>query len=141
MRCCRLLGKGTILSVNYQEFEGTILLKWNDVKLRVCYNIPERYARELLYDGENIIVDLWLLYGTIKKLDKNKKDFPKDSLICGGRLIGQVSKILSENELRLDCGWLIDICNEEPLYKIASGDFVETVGTFHVYFPGTEWER
>jgi len=85
------------------------------------------------------LIDLWLFDGTLKKVKSMTKTFDQNSR----EITGEVMIIHSKDKIRVDCGFLIDIMNEKPIEDINVGDYIETKGTFQVFFPNTEysWEE
>lgn len=88
--------------------------------------------------NEQKLIDLWLFDGTLKTTELKAKSFDQNNK----QIIGEVKFIYSEDKLQVDCGFLIDIKNETVIKDISVGDFIETKGTFQVFFPNTEysWE-
>lgn len=140
--------------------EGNMVIELNGNLFKVYYQMPNYFIEEYLlnkldWDQEDslvykikgsdnckMLIDLWLVYGYCKLTENKNKLFPIDINKCGGLCKGEIISINQNNELRMDCGILIDVDNEKELndkYKI--GDHVEVTGTYQIYLPNTEYDR
>jgi len=84
---------------------------------------------------EKILIDLWLYDGILKRTNLRVKNVDQ----VNHKIDGEVVFIKSEREIRVDCGILVDIKNEEIVKGIEIGDYIKTHGTFQVFFPNTEF--
>ena len=123
------------------EFEGFITIKLDNELLYVSYQAPYEFAIEYIHINEKIPVDIWLLDGKAKIMNIPSKQHPNNPKIAGGIIEGQVKAVFSSQEFRIDSGLLeIDIGNDEPI-ELRENDFIETSGTYQIFFPGTEWSK
>jgi len=123
------------------DYEGCICLKIDNTIISVHYQIPLKEARKYFIPGNVLAVDLWLFYGTAKKICLQNKQVPTNIAIAGGVLNGQVKEVYNSQEFRIDCGvFEIDLLNEEPL-DILKDMYVQTEGTFHIFLPETKWSK
>jgi hypothetical protein len=134
--------EATILKIMPNDYEGLLLISINELIMLVAYQASYEFI-EKFQSFDKINVDLWLVYGKAKKIDNKQKIFPLEHDVAGGTIIGQIVAIHSSFEFRLDCGLLtIDIDNEEAeLQNIYLGDYIETRGTYYVYFQDCEYSR
>lgn len=142
--------------------EGDITVELNGSLFKVYYQMPDYFIKENILskfhyiqtdiwgrkykineiDNCNMLIDLWLVYGHCKLTENKNKLLPIDTIKSGGLCRGEIITLNQDNEVRIDCGILIDVDDEEELnneYKI--GRFVEVSGTFQIYFPNTEYDR
>ena len=125
-----------ILDMRADEFEGCVLLSIDGEVLNCEYQAPEDNMKNIVL-GSYRTVDLWMIYGDIKQVSKNAATFSTNPKICGGTVCGIVTKRLSANKLRVDCGKLVfDIdcdfgvnMSEIPLHVP-----VEVTGTYYIEF-------
>jgi len=123
------------------EFEGMITVKLGDQILLVAYQTPLEFAKEYIQINKILSADLWLFYGKAKKIEIPSKEIPNNPKIAGGKIKGQVKAVFSSREFRVDCGLFeIDIMNEED-FNIYENDYIETKGTYQIFFPGTDWSK
>ena len=133
--------KAYIRDVFYEWYEGSLYLDVNGISFAAAYtvNCDEFIARHLKI-GAQITVDLWLRYcNHIKYLPVYApKSFPQNRKICGGSIQGMVVSSHEPDLFRLDCGVItIDVKLEGGIAPPV-GQMIQTTGTYHVFFPGTE---
>lgn len=139
--------------------EGNMLIEFGNNSLMVYYQAPDAFIKEYIIQKTNNIkknplefilsddkalfpIDLWLVYRECRKLNSIEKEFPKNLNVSGGTIKGEIVSLSTENEIRIDCGIIIDIDNESNTPNLLSkGDYVEVAGTYQVYFPRTEYCR
>lgn len=130
-----------LLNYKMYEYEGTALLGIGNHQMLVAYQAPFEFMKQHFNTRDKIWVDLWFLYGKAKKINNNHKIMVTDLKIAGGKITGEIVFQFSPYEFRLDCGILIDIENDESIEGINIGDYIETEGTYQIYFPDTVWKR
>lgn len=124
------------------EFEGHIIIRINEIELMVAYQASCDFANKYIELHKKLLVDLWLVYGKANRITNPLKALPTNLKVAGGTIKGEVKKILSPHEFRVDCGLLIiDVDNEEPNAEICENDYIEIEGTYQIYFPKTNWAR
>ena len=131
-----------ILKIDYiDDYEGHITIKLNSQVLLVSYQAPYDFAKEYIRIHEILPVDLWIVYGEAKRIYIPIKEIPNNHNIGGGIIKGQVRTVFSSDKFRVDCGCFeIDICNEEPI-DLCENDYIETRGTYFIFFPDTDWNK
>ena len=123
------------------DYEGLVVVSIQRRDTMALYQLPMEIAFEKLTPGAVVLVDLWHVYGAAVRIDIAQRAFPTPPDVAGGTIRGQVVDVMSPTEFRVDCGLLIDVENRTELKGVAAGDFIETRGTYQVYFPGTVWDR
>jgi hypothetical protein len=123
------------------DCEGSMIIKFNNIEINTYFQIDASFY-DVLRDKEEIEIDLWLVYGTPRRIEKEERFFPLNLDISGGVFKEKIVSILSDNEFRVDCGIFIDVDSEEPIKDdLQVGDFITISGTYQVFFPGTIYER
>jgi hypothetical protein len=121
--------------------EGSMIIKFNNTEISTYFQVDASFY-DLLRDKEEIEVDLWLVYGTPRRIEKEECFLPSNIDVNGGIFKGKIVSILSNTEFRIDCGILIDIDSEKAMMDdFQVGDFIAISGTYQVFFPGTIYER
>lgn len=130
-----------IVKIVYMEdYEGSIHIILNNTTLFVCYQAPFDFAKEHLQINKIISVDLWLFDATVHKSSLPIKCIPNNLKVAGGIIQGQITKLISPNESRINCGpFEIDISNNIPLFTV--GDYIRANGTYTIFFPGTGYSK
>jgi hypothetical protein len=126
------------------ENEGDLTVQINKYTLKTYFQADADFYEKHILKGRDkeMNIDLWLVYGLPKKIDKEEKTYPSDTRKGGGTFRGRVISIMNEDEFRLDCGLYIDVDSEIQLdRKIKVGDYIEITGTYQVFFPETKYER
>lgn len=140
--------------------EGNLIINLEGKIFKVYYQMPDNFIEEYVLNkfewiqessfvykikqssNFKILIDLWLAYGHCKLTKNKSKLLPIDVNKCGGLCRGEIVSISQDREVRIDCGILIDIDNEEELNNnYIIGEYVEVSGTYQVYFPNTEYGR
>ena len=124
---------------DYYEGDVTVSVLGRDIT--AYYQTPMEFAPERLTPGAIVLVDLWHVYGKAVKIGNDQKAFLNHPGSQRATIRGRVVDVMSPTELRVDCGFLVDVENLDELRGISVGDFIETTAGFQVYFPGTDWER
>lgn len=128
-----------IEAIDAWDYEGTLIIVLNGKKHRVSYQAPSEFATRYLCINGEVQIDLWLVYGSVKKVEVQRYTLPADTKIVGGTISGKVIGVIPPWVLRVDCGLTIDVFNRIPIGEVRVGDYIETRGTYQVYFPNTEW--
>jgi len=136
--------------------EGDMVIELLSNTFKVYYQAPDSFIQEFILNRNNFIkesdlkytgvdneciisVDLWLVYGKVKKVNKSERKFSNSCRVGGGLLKGDVISIFNDGDLRINCGIVIDITDDSGSVNAIEGDFVEIEGTYQVYFPETEF--
>lgn len=137
-----MIYEAKVVKIKYMEdYEGSIHININNILLFVCYLAPYDFVKEYLCINTTIPIDFWLFYGTAKKNNIPLKYFPDNLAIAGGIIKGQITKVFSSHEFRIDCGPLeIDILNETSI-ELSVGEYIEIEGTYQIFFPGTDYTK
>ena len=141
-------------------YEGNLIIDLDGKLFKVYYQMPDNFIEEYLLDkfewtqessfvykiiennNCNMLIDLWLVYGHCKLTNDKNKQLPIDVNKCGGLCRGKIVSISQDREVRIDCGILIDVDDEEELSNnYITGEYVEVNGTYQIYFPNTEYNR
>jgi hypothetical protein len=123
------------------DCEGSMIINFNNIEINTYFQIDASFY-DALREKEEIEIDLWLVYGTPRKIEKKDRFFPSNLDVSGGVFKGEIVSTLSDTEFRVDCGMLIDVDSEEAINDdLQVGDFITLSGTYQVFFPGTTYER
>lgn len=128
-----------VKEIDVDEHEGHLNLKIGDFDIKTYYFAPNEYIKANIHKNDKITIDLWMVIAAIKKVMDTQK-----LLVCDkdeDLIRGEIKSILSNRELQVDCGILIDVENEDPINDFHVGDFIETNGDYQIYFPDSKWDR
>jgi hypothetical protein len=121
------------------DYQGLMIIEIHGIDLLTIYQAPSAFAESNLIVNKEIKVDLWFLDALVKT-GSQKKEFPTNISEAGGQLHGRVTKVLSDYEIEIDCGKLVlNIRNEKEIVGLNVGDYIETRGSYQIFFPETEW--
>jgi len=140
-------------------YEGYMIIELCKNLLKVYYQANDSFIEEYIIRNVDIVsrnslqykffnndkaifpLDLWLVYGKCKKLNTCDREYPISINECGGKIKGEIVSLINKDEIRVDCGIIIDVDNELSIDGLIKGDFIETAGTYQVYFPETEFSK
>jgi hypothetical protein len=126
------------------ENEGDLIIRLNERILRAYFQTDKDFYDNYILPSKNkeIEVDLWLVYGTPRKIDLLEMNYPIGTQKAGGTYRGIITNIINEEEFILDCGLKIDVSSEIKLtseFKV--GEFIEITGTYQAFFPKTKFSK
>lgn len=134
--------EATVVQVVFDDCDGFITVRINGHRFQTYYRASVGFTESVVRPSRTMAVDLWHVFGKARMADTERGVFPLDVRAPGGTIVGEVISVFSPREFRVDCGKLIiDVENRVPFQDVCSGAYIETTGTYQVFFPGTEYSR